>query len=241
MGLVLMPPVEVSVVDGWVAPEVLVLADHPEGMTALRSGLEEQGYSVVVGSREEAVPAHPALESVTVVLIEVEDITGLQLEAIRALAGAAPSERRVVVVGEGNVADRVRLLNAGADLCLPRGLSGDEQLARVLAVIRQAGLHGRRLTLREGSLTVDLARRAAAYRGRRLSLSPAEYRSLRELALRVVENRSRFPGPDGDDRLTMAIRRLCDFAERLEENTQSRMLDRAHLHVEAAESRRAKA
>ncbi len=196
---------------------------------------------MAIGRWSAESPANPALASAVGVVIGVDSIDVLRLDLVRALAGERPTERRVIVVGEGDVADRVRLLNAGADLCLPPALSEEELLARVLAVLRQAGLHGRRMTLREGDLTVDLARRAAAYRGRRLTLSQTEYQSLRELALRVMETRSRFPTPGGDDRLTMALRRLGDFAERLEQSTQARMLDRAHLPAESPEARRAKA
>lgn len=233
--------VEVHGVDGWITSEVLVLADHPERVGALRSGLEEQGHSVTVCSWLDVTPDSPVLDAATVVVIEVDNISTLQLDLIRMLAGNETSSRHVVVVGEGSVSERVRLLNAGAGLCLPAGLSDAELLARVLAVIRQAGLQGRRLTLREGSLTVDLARRAAAYRGRRLTLSPSEYQSLRELVLRVMETRSRFPGSAGDDRLTTALRRLSEYAEHLEETTQSRMHDRAILQTEPPDARRAKA
>jgi len=228
-------------VDGWVGPEVVVFTDHYDRLGALRAGLEEQGHPATVALWGDDSVFSEGLNSAMAVVIQVDSIETLRLDLVRALAGPGQAERRVVIIGEGTVADRVRLLNAGADLCLPPGLSDEELLARVIAVLRQAGPPGRRAVLHEGDLTVDLARRAAAYRGRRLMLSQAEYRSLRELALRVMETRSRFSTPGGDDRLTMALRRLSDFAERLEQSTQARMMDRAQLDKQRPQARRAKA
>jgi len=210
-------------------------------MGTLREGLADWGYATaLVQWHEDGVPG-PLTDSADVLLLEVTDISRIRPDLVRGLVGEASEGRRLVVIGTGTAADRVRLLNAGVDACLPASLSNQELLARLVAILRQTGTCGRRLTLREGQLTVDLRRKAASYRGHRLSMSAEEYRSLRELALRVMESRSRRGNPVGDDRLTTSLRRLSDYAEKLEQDTESSMRAQAYPRGSREEARSAKA
>ncbi|NPV08046.1 MAG: hypothetical protein HPY83_08795 [Anaerolineae bacterium] len=211
--------------EGRVPPEVLVLAERPENYGGLSEELAQRGFSVsmvewgggaCIGSAEKS--------AASLVLVQVDDLAEVSQADIAQLAGERPGQRRIVVVGRGEVEDRVRVLNAGADMCLAPGLSRAELLARLLALLRRPSFHREHPTLWEGQLSMDLVRRSAAYRGRRLNLSSYEYKVLRDLVLRVMECRSRFSGGLGDERLTGALRRLSEYAEGLEQRSQARMM-----------------
>jgi DNA-binding response OmpR family regulator len=223
-------------VEGRVPLEVLVLAQRPETMTGLREELARRGHGVLIAQWASGGAAPEGRRAAaSLVVIQVDDLTTLDPADITRLAGGMPGECRVAIIGAGEVTDRVRMLNAGADLCLPAGLSQKELVARLAALLRRTEVRGDHPTLQEGQLTVDLVQRAATYRGRRLNLSPYEYRVLRDLALRVMECRSRFPAA-GDDRLTNALRRLSDYAEGLDLRSQVRAREAAHPHSEAGEA-----
>lgn len=199
--------------------DVLIVSARPEQSTALSSRLKERGYSVAVSTAALASWPEAAREAAASIVIldapHVAEIRDEDLKKIRRDDAFAPC---VVILGEGDIAARVRALNAGADACLPADASTAEVVARVHALLRRAPIGARPATFSEGDLTVDLLHRVATFQGQRLHLSPYEYRVLRDLALQVMETRSRFAGgPEGDDRLAIAVQELHSYAKRLEQ------------------------
>lgn len=200
--------------------EVLILGTDEACLDRLCQGLSRLGVTVRCASWTpgKALPQR-LLKGVDVVLTQVLSSTSLTARMVSELRGKPG--RRLVVVGVEDEVERVRLLDAGAAACLGVGPSEPELLARVLAVLRPESTRNRRLTFHEGELSVDLVRPQASYRGWRLNLSADEYDSLRELAVRVMESRCRFDTGPGAERVTNAVRRLSDYAEVLEDRTQS--------------------
>ncbi len=210
-------------VEGTVSAEVLILAANPERAMGLCEALVAQGYSVTLSAWNpeswlEEVEASTAL----LVVLWLREVADVSIESLTHLSDTMVDLPRLVVIGGGDVADRVRALNAGADACLVSEVSRTELMARLVALMRRAPFRGDLAQLSEGSLSLDLTHQAVAYRGRRLKVSQYEFRVLRDLALRVMECRSHFPSGEGDDRLVRALVHLRDYADGLE--LQSRHL-----------------
>jgi two-component system response regulator QseB len=108
----------------------------------------------------------------------------------------------VLLVDASTTADRVAILDAGADDCAPVTIETDELLARLRAVMRRANTDGHRIAIGQGS--VDLIERVA-YRSdsSAVRLSGRETALLQELAIRPGRIMSRYE----------ILRRVFDTAE----------------------------
>jgi two-component system KDP operon response regulator KdpE len=81
--------------------------------------------------------------------------------------------------------DRAKCLEAGADDCLKKPVSPIELLARIKALLRRAqrlGFEPEHRVSINGSLTINFTNREVHVAGRRVKLTPIEYRLLVELA-----------------------------------------------------------
>jgi DNA-binding response OmpR family regulator len=101
-------------------------------------------------------------------------------QELRRLGRATPI---LMLTAKGQVDDRVRGLDAGADDYLVKPFSGDELLARVRALLRRFQRGGATPTgLRLGEVEVDFARLEARRAGQPLHLTAKEFALLRLLA-----------------------------------------------------------
>ena len=91
----------------------------------------------------------------------------------------------VVLSARHSDAEKVALLNAGADDYVTKPFSVPEFVARVQAQLRRAGLYrapsAEAQVITVGDVTIDLARRTASRAGEPLRLTPAEWNVLRVL------------------------------------------------------------
>lgn len=96
------------------------------------------------------------------------------LKRIRERYDATPV---LILTARGQLSDRIRGLDAGADDYLVKPFSFDELLARVRAVMRRS--QGRVIpTMCHGDVVLDPAKRMVTRAGVRVSLSSHEYRTL---------------------------------------------------------------
>ena len=80
----------------------------------------------------------------------------------------------IILSARGEVADRVRGLETGADDYLPKPFAFSELLARIQALLRRAGGGAESPRLAVGDLTLDLVRREVVRAGRKIELQPLE-------------------------------------------------------------------
>ncbi len=92
----------------------------------------------------------------------------------------------IIITAQGRSQDRVRGLDLGADDYLTKPLNMDELLARVRAVLRRAQLtedeHALHTTMTIGDLSIDFGQQLVLMAGRKVVLTPTEYRILAYLA-----------------------------------------------------------
>src|SRR3989442_14136195 len=94
----------------------------------------------------------------------------------------------IMLTGRKEEEEKARLLDLGADDYLTKPFGKKELVARVRAVLRRAsGGDRRREAVAVGGLVVDPSRHGASVHGKRLDLTPIEFRLLERLARRAGE------------------------------------------------------
>ena len=162
---------------------VLVIEDELPMRTALKDVLEAEDYRVLLAA-EGLGGLHKALEEKPdLILLDImlPGLDGFALCAeLRRLGLAMPV---LMLTAKGQVEDRVRGLDVGADDYLVKPFSTEELLARVRALLRRAQRAVKALTaLALGDVKVDFVRQQA-WRGRKpLHLTARELAMLRLLA-----------------------------------------------------------
>jgi two-component system, OmpR family, KDP operon response regulator KdpE len=163
-------------------PTVLVVDDEVQIRRFLRAGFELEQFSVL-----EAEDAQSALKTVT---LRPVDLIVVDL-ALPDLDGATIVERVrswstvpiIVLSVRSTEAEKVRLLELGADDYVVKPFGMAELLARARAALRrQSRSAGGEPTVQVGPLLIDLAARVVTVRDSRVQLSPKEYRLLQVLA-----------------------------------------------------------
>jgi len=164
------------------APEILVVDDEVQIRRFLRAGFELDGFVV-----REAENAAAALRAAT---LSVHDLVILDL-ALPDLDGSEVLTRIrswstvpvIVLSVRSDEAEKVRLLELGADDYVVKPFGMAELLARARVAIRRhdRGAAGEPV-IQIDRLKIDLASRTVTLDANRLSLTPKEYRLLQVLA-----------------------------------------------------------
>jgi DNA-binding response OmpR family regulator len=163
-------------------PRLLIVEDELPMRTALSDCLAAEGYRVLsaadgASGLERAVREKPDLVLLDLMMPKLD---GFSLCAeLRKLGHAMPI---LMLTAKGQVQDRVRGLDAGADDYLTKPFSTDELLARVRALLRRRERTAHALTtVTLGDAKLDFVKQQA-WRGRReLHLTAKEFAVLRLL------------------------------------------------------------
>jgi DNA-binding response OmpR family regulator len=161
---------------------LLIIEDELPMRIALQDCLEAEGYRVITASDgacglESAVREKPDLILLDIMMPKLD---GFALCAqLRQLGQTTPV---LMLTAKGQVQDRVRGLDAGADDYLVKPFSTDELLARTRALLRRAHRPARALTTASfGSVRVDFIRQQAWAGRTELYLTAKEFAVLRLL------------------------------------------------------------
>jgi two-component system OmpR family response regulator len=172
------------------APRLLVVEDDLKLVRALQRGLEREGYAVeVAGTGQDALARATGADYDVVVLdVMLPDIDGFAVcETLRRRHRWMPV---LMLTARGEVHDRIRGLDGGADDYLAKPFDFGELLARLRALVRR-GPSPRELVLSVGGLTIDRGARTVTSAGRRVELTPREFALLECLARNAGEAVSR--------------------------------------------------
>ena len=161
---------------------VLIVDDEIQIRRFLRTGFELNGFSVLeAGTGADAI-RDATLQPIDIMIVDLAlpDMDGSQIvERVRSW-----STMPIIVLSvRSNEAEKVRLLELGADDYVVKPFGMAELMARVRVALRRqrrASTGESRVTA--GPLTIDLAARAVLLNGTRLTLTPKEYRLLQVLA-----------------------------------------------------------
>jgi DNA-binding response OmpR family regulator len=154
--------------------KLLVIEDEPRIAAFLVKGLRAQGYVVEHVDSGAAGLEHVARGRPDLVLLDLRlpDMDGL--EVLRQLRRHAERLPVLILTARGEVDDRVRGLDLGADDYVTKPFAFDELLARVRARLRALGTE-EDAVLRAGGIELDLRTRRARSRGRDADLAAREF------------------------------------------------------------------
>jgi two-component system, OmpR family, response regulator len=160
---------------------VLLVEDDDKFARAIARGLRHEGYAVDLAADGDAALLQAAVWEYDAIVLDLmlPRRDGLSVcEALRERGIWVPV---LIVTARGQVAERVRGLDAGADDYLAKPFAFDELLARLRALMRRAPAE-RPAVLRVGDLLVDPATREVHRGDRAVDLTAREFAVLEYLA-----------------------------------------------------------
>jgi DNA-binding response OmpR family regulator len=154
---------------------VLLVEDEDRIASFVVKGLAAHGYEVErVSNGADALRRAPDAD-LAILDLGLPDIDGL--DVLSALRSSAIDVQVIVLTARGDVDDRVRGLERGADDYLSKPFAFEELLARIRARVRTLEQGGRRQLAHHG-VRMDLLRREVTVDGRRVELSAREFELL---------------------------------------------------------------
>jgi DNA-binding response OmpR family regulator len=156
---------------------ILVVEDEQKVADALREGLEDERYEVVVERTGEGAFFRVNTETFDVVLLDLTLPGRDGLEILRALRQRHMETPVLVLTARDTLEDRVTGLDAGADDYLVKPFAFAELLARIRALVRR-GRVADAPRLAVGDLEMDLVTRRVQRGGRPVDLTVREFELL---------------------------------------------------------------
>lgn len=161
-------------------PKILVIEDEPDIADFVKRGLLLKGFEVEV--------AHTGYRGLEVALAKKPDLVVLDLmlpdvdgiDICRELR-ATEDIGIVILTARGQVGERIRGLEAGADDYLAKPFAFDELLARIRAVLRRRSVQTEGI-IRVGDLEIDIKKRQVRRGDRPIELTTREFELLKLLA-----------------------------------------------------------
>ena len=154
---------------------ILIVEDDDNTAEVMETLLRDAGYLAVAVDTGESALAEITAAAPDLVLLDLRlpDMNGLDILRSVRTHSFLPM---IVISGFGNDKDRVTALEAGADDYMSKPFSSEELIARVRALLRRVEWTPKpetKLSVRQ--LELDMPRRQAKIRNKRLHLTPIEY------------------------------------------------------------------
>jgi len=158
---------------------VLVAEDDQRLARILKRGLEADGHVVDVVHDGDAAFLHGLDDTYEVLVLDVM-MPGIDgFEVVRRLRDRRVGTPAMMLTARGELDDRVRGLDSGADDYLVKPFAFEELSARLRALGRRSTVQ--QPTLAAGAVELDALKHEVRVRGERVELSPTEYRLLEVL------------------------------------------------------------
>jgi two-component system OmpR family response regulator len=165
---------------------LLLVEDDAKLARALARGLRHEGYAVDLAADGEAALMQTGVWDYDAIVLDIMLPRRDGLSVCAALRERGCWSPVLMVTARGDVPDRVRGLDSGADDYLPKPFAFDELLARLRALLRRAPAQ-RPALLEVGDLVVDPAAHTVARGGTAVELTAREFAVLEYLARRPGE------------------------------------------------------
>jgi DNA-binding response OmpR family regulator len=161
-------------------PRILVVDDEPQIVDLLRSYLRRDGFDVDEAGDGEAALAACARRIPDLVILDLMLPKVDGREVCRRIRETSQTPI-IMLTARDEETDKLLGLELGADDYITKPFSPREVLARVRAVLRRGGREAVEM-VRVGDLIIDLRAHEVSLEGRRVDLTPTEFRLLEILA-----------------------------------------------------------
>jgi DNA-binding response OmpR family regulator len=159
---------------------VLVVEDEQKVASALKEGLEGEGYDVVVDGTGEAALFRLKTDPVDIILLDLLLPGRDGLHVLKTLRQQGFETPVLVLTARDTLGDRVKGLDTGADDYLVKPFAFAEVVARMRALLRRGRTSGAtRLSLAD--LEMDLVARKVTRGGKKVELTLREFELLEYL------------------------------------------------------------
>ena len=164
-------------------PTVLIVEDEAPLDPMLRYNLEKEGFQVCKAGDGEEGLAEIAERKPDIVLLDwmLPLVSGIELCRERRRSPRVRPVPVIILTARGEENDRVRVRNNGADKYMVKPFNIDELVARLRAMIRRSESSEADEVLQFADVTMNLAAYRVSRAGKRIHLSPIEFRLLRHL------------------------------------------------------------
>ena len=159
---------------------VLVVEDEQKVASALKEGLEGEGYDVVVDGTGEAALFRLKTDPVDIILLDLLLPGRDGLHALRTLRQHGFETPVLVLTARDTLDDRVTGLDTGADDYLVKPFAFAEVVARMRALLRRGRTSGA-TRLNVADLEMDLVARKVTRAGQKVELTLREFELLEYL------------------------------------------------------------
>ena len=153
----------------------------------MRTNLERAGYRVLTAATGSEALEKVAGDAPDAVVLDLM-LPGMDGFEVCTRIREFSTVPIVMLTAKGEIGDKVRGLDLGADDYLTKPFGPEELMARLRAVLRRTGLaeepRGPPI-FRCGELTIDFTQRQVSVDGREVKLAPTEYKLLYQLATNV--------------------------------------------------------
>lgn len=158
---------------------ILVIEDDPRMQKVLKRLFAAEGYAVEgAADGKMGIDAFHSFSPSAVVLdLMLPGVPGR--EVCKRIKGASPNTPIIVVSAVTEVADKVLLLELGADDYVTKPFSPRELLARVQAALRRTNKSTRTATIAFGTCEVDYLRMSVRKAGHQVALTAHEFKLLK--------------------------------------------------------------
>jgi phosphate regulon transcriptional regulator PhoB len=167
--------------------KILVIDDEPDLIELVSYNLKKEGFKVFSASTGEDALEKVRKDEYDLIILDLM-LPGIQgVELCRMLRSNPKTETIPIIMltAKGEVADKIRGLETGADDYMTKPFSPKELVARVNTVLRRAGvLAGKEKVIRIGELRIDRETYTVTRRNTPLRLSATEFKLLLYLAER---------------------------------------------------------
>jgi two-component system phosphate regulon response regulator PhoB len=175
-------------------PRILVVDDEPDAVELVAFNLKQAGFDVVAATDgaealRKARSTQPALVVLDLMLPEIDGLEVCKLLRRDPATAAIPI---LMLTAKASEVDRILGLELGADDYVTKPFSPRELVLRIKRILeRGQPPAAKRERFEFGDLVIDLPRHLVSVRGKRLELTPTEFRLLTLLAERVGRVQSR--------------------------------------------------
>jgi two-component system copper resistance phosphate regulon response regulator CusR len=160
---------------------VMVVEDEHKVASALKEGLEGEGYDVVVEHSGEAALVRLKTDACDIILLDLLLPGRGGLEVLSTLREQGFETPVLILTARDTLDDRVTGLNSGADDYLVKPFAFVEVVARMRALLRRGGGASGATRLAVADLEMDLVTRKVTRAGRKVELTLREYELLEYL------------------------------------------------------------